>query len=140
MSDSPTTAETLATLAEAVARLSASINTLIPRIEAIEAIIAPADSPAAPPAPPRATPAVASGSDAIRVYVKSLTGSLSLSIDTNLDETVLDLKWKVTAKAQIPVNHQRFIYAAHQIADDATLRSLSIPNEATIHVVIDRRD
>ena len=68
-----------------------------------------------------------------QIFVKTLTGK-TISVRTNLNFSITDVKDQIQNLTQIPVSMQRLIYAGKQIEDGRTLKEQGIARESTLHL------
>ena len=73
-----------------------------------------------------------------QIFAKSLTGG-TITIVCSFDDTIDCLKQKIQDTANIPIYHQRIIYAGRQLEDGYILKNYGISREATIHLVLRMR-
>merc|ERR1712070_218795 len=70
-----------------------------------------------------------------QIFVKTLTGS-TITLDTNLDNTVLQTKRQLATSVRLPVGLQRLIFQGKQLEDNRTLASYGIDKEATLRIAL----
>ena len=70
-----------------------------------------------------------------QVFIKTLTGQ-SITIDIAAKDKVVDLKFKIWKKIEIPVETQRLIFQMSQLEDERTIESYNIQKESTIHLAL----
>ena len=71
----------------------------------------------------------------MRLFVKTLQGK-TYSIETNLDNTVLEFKNHIFEQHGIPIEQQRIIIAGKVLEDNLKLRDYQPEKMATIHLII----
>lgn len=72
----------------------------------------------------------------MRVFVKTLTGK-TIVIGTDPEETVLDVKCKITEQEGFPADRQRMVFAGNQLEDSRTLSDCLIVHDATIYMTLE---
>jgi len=68
-------------------------------------------------------------------FVKTLTGK-SIVVEQLAGMTVKDVKEKIAATEQIPVDQQRLIFHGKNLEDDHKLSDYAVQNGNTIHLVL----
>jgi ubiquitin C len=71
----------------------------------------------------------------MKVNIRTLEGR-SFSVDVERDETVAQLKAKVTAAENIAVDRQRLIFSARELQDDRKLGDYNVLTDAVMHLVV----
>ncbi|GIX63588.1 ubiquitin family protein [Babesia caballi] len=71
----------------------------------------------------------------MRVQVQTMMGQ-KLEVDVEPNETVLDLKKKLSKKQKLPVDQQRIIFEGKMLQDNKTLAEYNIKNNSVIHMVL----
>lgn len=73
-----------------------------------------------------------------QIFLKTLVGSTAvISIDSFKTTTLLQLMKRVEEKTRVPIEQQRLIFSGAELNDKkATLDSLNIRNESTLHMVV----
>ena len=80
--------------------------------------------------------AVFSGTPPFDIYVKMLIGKTLTIKGVVENETIGDIKERITELEGIPPDQQRMIFNGQQLSDHETLKSSNIEAEATIHLVL----
>lgn len=71
----------------------------------------------------------------MRVQVQTMLGE-NVDVEVEPNETVLDLKKKLSKKQKLPVEQQRIIYEGKMMQDSKTLADYNIKNNSVIHMVL----
>ncbi|AFZ79025.1 ubiquitin family member protein [Theileria equi strain WA] len=71
----------------------------------------------------------------MRISIETMTGK-SVQIEATENETVLDVKKKLSEKQNIPLEQQRMIYNGKLLEDNKTLAEYNIKNNAVIQLVL----
>ncbi len=69
------------------------------------------------------------------VFVKMPSGT-TITINTHLTATVLDVKREIYEKQGIPLDGQRLVFAGKQLDNDKTLQSYKIKKEFMLHLIL----
>lgn len=69
------------------------------------------------------------------VFIKTLTAK-TFEIKTSPEETILDIKNKVTEMEGIPANQQRLVFGGKQLEDSHTLKEYNVSHESTFHLIL----
>ena len=71
----------------------------------------------------------------MQLFVKTLTGK-TVSIEVEENESIEDVKAKISAKEGIPPEQQRLIFGGQQLQDAKTLGDYDVGDDATLHLVL----
>lgn len=71
----------------------------------------------------------------MQIFIKTVRGN-TITIDTQLSDTINDLKEKIYQKVKIKPNDQRLIYSGKQLDDSYTIQEHKIPKNSTLHLLL----
>ena len=72
-----------------------------------------------------------------RVYVKTLTGGKTMTLDVKHGGTILDVKVKVEDRKGIPPDKQRLVFDGRELKDEQTLSDIKIQDKSLLLVRAD---
>ena len=75
------------------------------------------------------------GNGHMQMFVKTLTGrTITLDVDSN--QLIINVKWLIRCKEELPTYQQRVIFAGKQMEDNRTLADYKCKKESTVHLVL----
>jgi hypothetical protein len=142
MMDSVPPAQVLGMLIAAVSHLTTVVDSLVPRVEAVEDALSgsgsrsksrgskppPSTRPPRTPRPPRAP-------RPFEIYVRTPTGQ-TLELSVLRTDHIEDVKSQLERITGIPRDHQSLMFARHQLNDGNTLQDYSIMRQNVLNLVI----
>ena len=70
------------------------------------------------------------------LFVKTLTGKKTITLNVSVSDTVGDLKRKISDKESIPVSQQCLIAAGKPLADTDDIHTIGVQNHSVLHLVL----
>lgn len=71
----------------------------------------------------------------LKLYVKTLSGK-TISIETDPEESIENLKKKILEKEGVPIDQQRIIFSGKQLDNLKTLSDYDIEEDSTLYLVL----
>ena len=76
--------------------------------------------------------------DEFLLFVKTRSGKSTITLDVVPEDTIQNVKRKITDEIGIPANQQQLVFQDQELEDDCTLESCDITRDSTIELVFTR--
>jgi hypothetical protein len=134
MSEAPNLTDVLLQLTTAISQITATVNSLVPRIDALESAVSVHETTRV--SRHQAQDFVTRESEeSYTIYIKPLTTE-QFPVLVTANDSIDDVKSKIEQLRGIASSEQRLVYGGHSLKEDRVLGFYSVKPGAVLHLVV----